>query len=78
MRRCEGTGKTPQKIHALFGMAMSGLSYAEDIFAGGHRERFVHQGQTRRVRHDLRRRLEYPGAEIGLPPEVGQRAKADS
>jgi hypothetical protein len=32
---CETTGMTPQKLHALFGMALSGLSYAEVINSSG-------------------------------------------
>jgi hypothetical protein len=32
---CERTGMTPQKLHALFGMALSGLSYAEVINSSG-------------------------------------------
>jgi hypothetical protein len=32
---CETTGVTPQKLHALFGMALSGLSYAEVINSAG-------------------------------------------
>ena len=32
---CELTGMTPQKLHALFGMALSGLSYAEVINSSG-------------------------------------------
>ena len=32
---CEQTGMTPQKLHALFGMALSGLSYAEVINSSG-------------------------------------------
>ena len=32
---CETTGMTPQKLHALFGMALSGLSYAEVINSAG-------------------------------------------
>ena len=32
---CEATGQAPQKIHALFGMSLSGLSYVEVIMSQG-------------------------------------------
>jgi len=32
---CEGTGQAPQKIHALFGMALSGLSYEAVVASQG-------------------------------------------
>lgn len=32
---CETTGQTPQKLHALFGMALSGLDYAAVINSSG-------------------------------------------
>ena len=42
---CEMTGTTPQKLHALFGMALSGLSYAEVINSAGTENDWYDKGK---------------------------------
>ncbi|MGO9109594.1 MAG: DNA polymerase, partial [Thermoguttaceae bacterium] len=42
---CETTGMTPQKLHALFGMALSGLSYAEVILSSGTENDWYDKGK---------------------------------
>jgi hypothetical protein len=42
---CETTGMTPQKLHALFGMALSGLSYAEVINSSGTESDWYDKGK---------------------------------
>ena len=42
---CETTGMTPQKLHALFGMALSGLSYAEVINSAGTENDWYDKGK---------------------------------
>ena len=42
---CETTGLTPQKLHALFGMALSGLSYADVINSSGTENDWYDKGK---------------------------------
>jgi hypothetical protein len=42
---CETTGMTPQKLHALFGMALSGLPYAEVIASSGTENDWYDKGK---------------------------------
>jgi hypothetical protein len=42
---CETTGLTPQKLHALFGMALSGLSYAEVVNSSGAESDWYDKGK---------------------------------
>ena len=44
-RECEGTGKTRKKIHALFGMALSGLPYDQVLASSGTDDDWYDRGK---------------------------------